>query len=118
MKLADESAVSDGGLDAIFGALATERRRSVVRCLDEHGSPLTLDVLADVLAAAERSATAVGADPAVADDIYTTLYHVHVPKLVAAGIVEYDRQGDTIERAEHAETAIGFLDAPETAVSG
>ncbi len=118
MELTEEPPISDGGLDAVFGALATERRRSVVRCLDEHGSPLALDVLAELLADAERSATAADPDPTVADEIYTSLYHVHVPKLVDAGIVEYDRQGDTVERAENTETAIGFLESPDTAISG
>ena len=114
----DSAPVSDSALDAIFGALAAERRRSVVRYLDEHGSPLALDVLATVLATAEADGRVVGPDPAVADEVYASLYHVHVPKLVEAGIVEYDRAGDTVERAENAETAIGFLDAPETATSG
>ncbi|WP_331233248.1 DUF7344 domain-containing protein [Natronorarus salvus] len=118
MELTDESPLSESGLDAIFGALATERRRSIVRCLADHGSPLTLDVLADVLASAEHSAGTERPNSEAVDEVYTSLYHVHLPKLADAGIVEYDRQGDTVSRAEHADAAIGLLHPPQTALSG
>mgnify|MGYP000583101868 CR=1 FL=1 len=68
--------------------LAVERRRVTCDALaacDE--GPIPLEALAD--AVANRDPDVEDGDRA-ADDVATTLHHVHLPLLAEAGVLEYD----------------------------
>ncbi len=86
------SKVSEGEQtkDVVFRCLANQRRRLVVSVLDQDSQPVTLSDLAKRVAArTDETPTAGGTDAAV-ERIRTSLHHVHLPKLVEAGIVDYD----------------------------
>lgn len=66
---------SDRSLDSVFDCLSHPRRRRVVEHMRESGrTGFTLDGLVEALGGG--------------DELRVELYHVHLPKLAAAGIVE------------------------------
>ncbi|GAB3320208.1 hypothetical protein EI982_12960 [Haloplanus rallus] len=68
-------------LDAVFEVLADARRRRVIRVLSGGETEVTtVATLAEALA--ER-------DPAPVDRLVVSLGHVHLPKLDAAGVIDY-----------------------------
>ncbi len=58
--------------------------------------------LADEVAAMENGTPPAEVPPPEVERVHTTLYHSHVPKLEAAGIVEYLQDGELIELANGA----------------
>ena len=69
-------------VDAMFGVLADARRRRVVHALRSSGGSVSVPTLAEALAGREPG----DPDP---DQLVVSLRHVHLPKLDAAGVVEY-----------------------------
>ena len=83
--------------DRCFEALADERRRRVLAALCEADAPMSLTELAVELTQAETGPRGdAGPDP---EDRKVQLYHRHVPKLVDAGLVEFDRDRRTVALA-------------------
>ncbi|MFB6131448.1 MAG: hypothetical protein ABEJ28_11590 [Salinigranum sp.] len=95
-------AVDEATCDAVFAVLSDPRRRTVVAVLDEVGRPIALDALAAAVAAREGGVPSAAPPPSrdVADRdatgdgdldaVLATLHHVHLPKLVDLGAVDYD----------------------------
>jgi DNA-binding transcriptional ArsR family regulator len=84
--------------DTLLDLLANVRRRHAVATLVRHDS-LSLADLADEVAIAERDELLSNID---ADDVlkvYLSLYHTHIPKLAATGLVEYDQRDDYVALA-------------------
>lgn len=98
-----ERRAADGPLprDTVHELLANERRRTVLRCLREHG-PLVLPDLADEVARVEHDSPL----PQIPEDdvlcVYLSLWHSHVPKLSSAGVVSYDQDRDRVTLGENA----------------
>ncbi|WP_251344127.1 DUF7344 domain-containing protein [Haloplanus halophilus] len=99
----------EGEIDwsAVFGALANEQRRLLLRNLRTRRGPVALSEAVDDLSG--------GADDLSggADDrrrVAVGLYHVHLPKLEAVGIVEFDLDGRVIDRGPAFEAAADLLD--------
>ncbi|MFC4449415.1 DUF7344 domain-containing protein [Halorussus aquaticus] len=75
-------------LDATFELLAHADRRVILRYLrDAPGESATRDELADHLASERAEQSGERPDR---DRVLSTLHHVHVPKLVDAGVADYD----------------------------
>jgi DNA-binding transcriptional ArsR family regulator len=90
------------GLDAVFRALADERRRIALSSLGGHET-LTLPDMAEFVAERERSAPLTSIDAAVVRDVYLSLYHTHVPVLEDAGVVRYEQERDLVTRTDQYE---------------
>lgn len=90
---------AENDLDLVADLLADERRRHVLYLLREHES-ISLDDLADVLTGwlAVRNGDA-GATPQDRDRTHIRLYHVDLPKLREAGLVEFDATTDDVALA-------------------
>ena len=77
-------------VDAVFEILADERRRHLLYYLiDVAGGEATPTEVADHLAAVESSG-----DPAEQDAILVDLHHRHLPKMVAADVLDCGESGD------------------------
>jgi DNA-binding transcriptional ArsR family regulator len=76
----------------VFELLANQRRREALYVLYRREGPITVAELADEVA------TVVEAAP---ERVATSLYHVHLPKLADADIVDYDVQSGIV-RLTHA----------------
>jgi len=83
--------------DVLFQALATTMRRRMLWYVLANAETTT-DELADVLAGWE-STTAGVVGPSEREEIRIELHHVHLPLLVAADLIEYDSEAETIEVA-------------------
>lgn len=96
-------------LDSALRLLSHAHRRALVDCLDGHDEPIAVaDAAADV---AEKAATDskrhLSAE--VVHQVYLTLYHTHVPKLSDDGIVEYNRNRETIRLTERGQQLATIL---------
>lgn len=74
----------------------------VLARLGESETGLSLEQLSQEVAAREADAPATDVPAEAASEVYLTLYHVHVPKLAEAELVEYDRASDVVALAAHA----------------
>ena len=97
----------DATLDAVFRALAAERRRTVLSILAEEDRSLETETLARRVAArdAETIEREVAQDRV--DEVLTSFVHIHGPTLADASLVEYDAEtgqvADTAQPAVRAE---------------
>ena len=75
--------------DPVYTAIASQRRRDVLRLLREHDTPLSVQ--------------AVSANLTVKDGqtMQTRLMHVHLPRLADAGLIRWDREAATIALGSH-----------------
>ena len=95
-----------GSADA-YDLLNHPLRRRVLLELSNHDNPVRLSVLADGI----RSSKIPGVrgktrhdDTAVSDAMRIELHHKHLPKLAAAGWIEYDSETRTIRYESQIET--------------
>lgn len=83
---------SDLDRDELFELLQSGRRRQVVRhLLGFVGEAVPVDALATAIARREHDG-ADGLDAEIRENVALTLDHTHLPKLDAAGVVDYDRE--------------------------
>lgn len=91
----------DTDLDVVFNCLADPERRYLVRIVSER-APTNLtaeDLAASLLARTHESAQDVS--DTTRKRVLASLYHVHLPRLSDAGLVEWDQDDDTIESTNH-----------------
>lgn len=96
--------------DAVFDVLASARRRTVVRCLRSAESPLAVADLARDVVATERD---VGPRDVSEEDVeraYTSLHHVHLPKLADGGYIGYDDDRSAVSLTADAGRLTPLLD--------
>ncbi|WP_254545324.1 DUF7344 domain-containing protein [Halomarina pelagica] len=100
-------------LQFVYEALAHPRRRYIVYSLLS-STRWTLTELATKLVAWERDIPAEDVADVERDEMYISLYHAHIPKLVELDIVEYD-DGEDAEIIVADENAAQVLAALEGA---
>lgn len=91
--------------ESVFESLAHQRRRHAIRSLAADGESLSLRTLARDVAGRERDEADSGFPPAGAEAVHTALYHQHLPKLEAAGTVEFDREHEKVSLTGEGEEA-------------
>jgi hypothetical protein len=89
-------------LDHVFEVLDHPRRRYLLYALAADDE-WTLTELATKLAAWENDVDEADIDGATRDQVYVSLYHAHVPKLVEEGAVRFDADEERITPGEHTE---------------
>ncbi|WP_335998898.1 DUF7344 domain-containing protein [Halorientalis halophila] len=91
--MAQSDTKSTVGLDGLFSVLSDETRRHVLttiaECSPREASEFTPDELRSDENAAQR--------------FESELYHRHLPRLDAAGVVSWDREADAIRRGPNFE---------------
>lgn len=95
----------DVDLDELLDVLSDRRRRFVLSRLATRAVPMAVADLAADLVRHERGTSDDGRSDAEVpgdrlEEYHIALHHVHVPKLAAAGIVEHDRERNTVELAD------------------
>lgn len=106
----------DDEYDSLFDVLSDARRRHTVRVLKEHET-VTLADVADEIATREFDRSIEEIDPEAVTEVYLSLYHVHVPKLVNADLVAFDEGRDLLALTDRGRTVKLHVDAVEDAVS-
>lgn len=76
-------------IEVVLGLLSNERRRLALLVLEARDQPTSTDDLARLVAMQERNSTAP-VDPASVERLVLRLHHWHLPKLAAAGAIDYD----------------------------
>ncbi|WP_336001578.1 ArsR/SmtB family transcription factor [Halorientalis halophila] len=69
----------------LFRALAHPRRRRILAFLREEGRAVPVEQIADGIATDEAPPERIVSGP----DVEAALYHVHLPKLIEAGLLEW-----------------------------
>lgn len=103
----DTGSTEEGSLDALFDCLASSGRRRLLGILYERAPhSLTRRDLATSLVQGFHSGAAEGDSDTDVQQALRTLYHVHLPKLEAAGLIERHTDRGTVTITDHA----GFED--------
>ncbi|WP_455448339.1 DUF7344 domain-containing protein [Natrinema thermotolerans] len=88
-------------LDALFEALADERRRRTLAILGDRYQPVTTAALARAVAAAEADAVGHEVTQNRVDEVRTALVHVHLPLLHEATLIGYDDESGRVSYEGH-----------------
>jgi DNA-binding transcriptional ArsR family regulator len=86
--------------EQVYAILANERRRRALEQLGSAGGAVTVHELSTLVAGRE---TGESPPPKRSrESVYTSLVQTHLPKLAELGVIEYDRETQTIELSRHA----------------
>ncbi|WP_114578139.1 hypothetical protein [Saliphagus sp. LR7] len=96
-------------IDHVYEALGHPRRRYLCYTLLEDAE-WSLPGLATKIAAWEDGVSTDAVTDARRDQVYVSLYHAHVPKLVDQGVISFDEVEETIAAADHAEQVLTVLE--------
>lgn len=87
-------------LDAVFRALSDHRRRCVCHYLAKADGPLSVDDLAELVAASMSEKTRAVLTSEEIEKTRGELVQMHLPKLVEAGVVEHDEDEQVVRLAD------------------
>jgi hypothetical protein len=96
-------------IEPVYQALGHSRRRYLCYTLLED-TEWSLTELATKIAAWEDDVPEHAVTEAQREEVYVSLYHAHVPKLVDEGVITFDETTETITTAEHAEQVMTALE--------
>lgn len=96
----DERSEDPASIDATFRLLADRRRRLLLYVMRTHDESLTLPDAAEEVASREIGRPLPTISPERVAEVYHSLYHDHLPRLVDANLLEYDQQRDLVFPAE------------------
>lgn len=91
-------------VSAAFDLLRDARRRGVLYTVERNGRTSVDEISKRI--SAWGSTRNEGSTPT---DVKTSLVHSHLPKLADAGVIEYDREADTVELTDRANDLEPFL---------
>lgn len=80
----------------VHEAFASERRQTILRVLARNSTPVDVSAVARAVAARETDSSIGSVPPDQVEEVHVMLYHVHLPKLEALGLVEYDAVADVV----------------------
>ena len=105
--------ISEGNTGSVdtHDLLSHPLRHRVLLELPSHDDPVRLPVLADGIRSSEISGGTRHDDTADSDAVRIELHHSHLPKLAAAGWIEYDSEDRTIRYESQVETVRSALRA-------
>lgn len=82
--------------ETVFDALSSPRRRYLLYYLRRVGGNADIDEIARQVAAWENGVAIEDVERQQRKRVYVSLYQTHVPKLAAAGVIEYDADAGTV----------------------
>jgi DNA-binding transcriptional ArsR family regulator len=99
-------------LDELYAVLSDSTRRRILRELADSDGSCAFGTLVSTLS--DRSAAA--AEHTTVESVRLRLHHVHLPKLVAADLVDWDHAVGRIERGEDWDDGLALLYTPAEGV--
>lgn len=93
----------------VFDILRNERRRRVLKHLDDADGRATLGEMAERLAAVENDKPESQITSQERKRLYVGLYQCHLPRMDESGAVAFDDDRGTIETTEHTESFLDHL---------
>lgn len=82
--------------DVVFEILSSRRRRMVLYLLRQRGDEVTVNELAEEIAALENDVPVEELTSQQQKRVYVSLYQTHLPKLDQTGIIDYDADEGTV----------------------
>ena len=92
----DDRDVDPTLVDSAFAVLADHRSRLLLRVMHTYDEEVTLADAAEGVASRETGKPIVDISAEHVADVYISLYHDHLPRLVDAGLLEYDQERDLV----------------------
>lgn len=92
----DRQDASPDLLSDAFQLLSVRRRRVTLRVVREYDDDLTLPDLAEEVAIRESHKPIPEIPPETVTEVYISLYHDHMPRLVDTGLLEYEQERDLV----------------------
>lgn len=86
--------------DITFDLLSNRRRRCTLVCLLEQQETIPLADLAEAVAIREQGTPITEFSAEEIQEVETSLYHWHIPKLADAGVVEYEPERTLVKLTE------------------
>lgn len=78
--------------DDVFEILSNHRRRMVLYHLQEAGTPIAVNELAEQVAAMENEVIVEELTSQQRKRVYVSLYQTHLPKMAQMGLIDYDQE--------------------------
>ncbi len=91
--------VPTAAVDETLSLLASQRRRLLLSVMATYGQELTLPDAAEEVAVREAGQNVRELSAERIATVYISLYHDHLPRLVDAGLLEYDQERDLVSPA-------------------
>lgn len=104
-----ETGADSESIDALFGALADSRRRTILDVLGHQFGPIHTETLARELGARERDTPGSAVPGETVEGILSSLRHRHLPRLAASGLIEYDAEAGLVEYVGHPALRVPWL---------
>lgn len=101
MMITDQKAQRKEMYTQLFGVLTDETRRRIIRILRGQTGSISEQDLAERLAAMESDSKPEETTSETAEAVLIQLYHIHLPKLVDTGLVEWDRDARTVATTDY-----------------
>lgn len=83
-------------VDEAFALLSDRRRRLLIEVMRTYDEAVTLPDAAEEVAIRETGHGVTNIPPERVTEVYLSLYHDHMPRLVDAGLLEYDQERDLV----------------------
>jgi DNA-binding transcriptional ArsR family regulator len=107
-EVAETEMTVEQSRDALFDALSHRYRRFALAALCGRDEPVALADLAVEVTEQETGEIGENLSKERAREIEISLYHVHVPKLDDTGIVEFDRDRNTVSVCNEIQSVRGM----------
>ena len=97
-------------LDQVFGILKNQRRRRVLRMLQEADGTTTLSDLAEQIAAWENDKEIKQISSSERKRVYVGLYQCHLPKMDDMGVIDFNKPRGTVVLGDNMEVMYDYLE--------
>lgn len=101
-----QEAAREDALDTYFTVLSNQRRRYILNSLGEYETPMALADLADEVAVREYDSPVTDISAEEVKEISISLYHVHIPRMEDAGLIDYNQDDDLVTLLEDGQELI------------
>lgn len=105
---ADAGPISDS-LEVLLDALTDARRRTILDVLSHQFGPIHLETLAREVEAYDRDVNESEVSTEAVEQMTRRLYHVDLPRLSEAGLVDYDDEAGTVAYEGHPQLRVPWM---------
>lgn len=103
--------------DELFHLLSNQRRRDTLQYLDDNNAPVNMRDIAEWIAAKENDTEISQLRSEERQRVYVALYQLHLPKLDARGVIEYNQSRGIVRRTALADYLDPYIDVEMNAIT-